>query len=34
MQVLCGRPRTETTGMILVCFDGKYTWAYKKILEI
>jgi len=31
---LGGRPITETTGIILVCFDGKYTWAYKKILKI
>jgi len=22
---LGGRPITETTGIILVCFDGKYT---------
>jgi len=27
---LGGRPITETAGIILVCFDGKYTWAYKK----
>ena len=28
---LGGTPITETTGIILVCFDGKYTWwAYKK----
>ena len=31
---LGGRPITETTGIILVCFDGKYTWAYEKILKI
>ena len=31
---LGGRSITETTGIILVCFDGKYTWAYKKILKI
>jgi len=30
IQVLGGRPITETTGIILVYFDGKYTWAYKK----
>jgi len=25
VQVFGGRPITETTGIILVCFDGKYT---------
>ena len=25
---------TKTTGIILVCFDVKCTWAYKKILKI
>jgi len=34
MQVLGGRPITKTTGIILVCFDGKYTWAYKKIQKM
>jgi len=29
-----GRPITETTGIILVYFDGKYTWTYKKTLKI
>jgi len=24
-ELLGGRPITETTGIILVCFDGKYT---------
>jgi len=33
MQFLGGVPITETIGIILVCFDGKYTWAYKKILK-
>ena len=27
---LGGRPLTETSGIVLVCFDGKYNWAYKK----
>jgi len=31
---LGGRPLTETTGIILVCFDGKYTRAYKKALKL
>jgi len=31
---LGGRPIAETTGIVLVCFDGKYIWAYKKILKI
>jgi len=31
---LDGRPITETMGIILVCFDSKYTWAYKKTLKI
>jgi len=31
---LGGRPTTETAGIFLVCFDGKYTWAYTKILKI
>jgi len=30
LQDLGGRPITEITGIILVYFDGKYTWAYKK----
>jgi len=28
------RPIAETTGIMLVCFDGKYTCAYEKILKI
>ena len=31
---LGGRPTTETICIILVCFDGKYTWVYNKMLKI
>jgi len=34
IQFLGAGPITETTGIILVCFDGKYTWADKKRLKI
>jgi len=33
-KLLDGKPIAEITIIILVWFNGKYTWAYKKILKI